>query len=153
MLLSCTSFHVTPRELHFAEPPEIIGQGGFGVVVLGQYRGTKVAVKRVLPPSTKALNSGSFEQSGSGSVDLLTDGTASMEAKKSKKKGKGKKADADVPENEKAVKFSSDSIDLETGKKSSMHRWHTLHPKHRPFHSLHNVLRWNLYRHNRRNRL
>ena len=120
MLLSCTSFHVTPRELHFAEPPEIIGQGGFGVVVLGQYRGTKVAVKRVLPPSTKALNSGSFEQSGSGSVDLLTDGTASMEAKKSKKKGKGKKADADVPENEKAVKFSSDSIDLETGKKSSM---------------------------------
>lgn len=50
-------WHVLPEELHFNEPPEIIGQGAFGVVVLGQYRGTKVAVKRVLPP--KIMGGGS----------------------------------------------------------------------------------------------
>lgn len=44
-------WHINVEELHFNEPPEIIGTGGFGVVILGQYRGTKVAVKRVLPPS------------------------------------------------------------------------------------------------------
>ena len=88
--------------------------------MLGQYRGTKVAVKRVLPPATKALNSGSFEQSGSGSVDLLSNGSTSMEAKKSKKKGKGKSASTEGTENDKGVKFSNDSIDLETGKKSSV---------------------------------
>lgn len=44
-------WHINVEELHFNEPPEIIGAGGFGVVILGQYRGTKVAVKRVLPPS------------------------------------------------------------------------------------------------------
>ncbi len=43
-------WHISAEELHFNEPPEVIGQGGFGVVILGQYRGTKVAVKRVLPP-------------------------------------------------------------------------------------------------------
>lgn len=37
-------------ELQFNQPIEVVGQGAFGVVVLAQYRGTKVAVKRVLPP-------------------------------------------------------------------------------------------------------
>ena len=40
-------------ELHFNEPPDVIGQGGFGVVILGEYRGTEVAVKRVIPPETR----------------------------------------------------------------------------------------------------
>ena len=31
--------------------------GAFGVVILGQYRGTKVAVKRVLPPFTRGAGS------------------------------------------------------------------------------------------------
>lgn len=44
-------WHVNPDELQINEPPEVIGAGGFGVVILAQYRGTKVAVKRVLPPS------------------------------------------------------------------------------------------------------
>jgi hypothetical protein len=72
-------WHVQAEELTFNQPPEIIGQGkekeysndpgslqsahiltchpstsgAFGVVILGQYRGTKVAVKRVLPPVIK----------------------------------------------------------------------------------------------------
>lgn len=36
-------------ELTFDDPPEALGRGSFGVVVLGQYRGTSVACKRVLP--------------------------------------------------------------------------------------------------------
>ncbi len=52
-------WHISVDELHFNEPPEVIGQGGFGVVILGQYRGTKVAVKRVLPPSKGSKNNSS----------------------------------------------------------------------------------------------
>ena len=50
-------WHINVDELHFNEPPEVIGQGGFGVVILGQYRGTKVAVKRVLPPKESRMGS------------------------------------------------------------------------------------------------
>jgi len=46
---------VKPSELHFTDPPETIGRGTFGLVVLAEYRGTMVAIKRVIPPkvSTK----------------------------------------------------------------------------------------------------
>ena len=68
-------------ELHFNEPPEVIGQGGFGVVILGQYRGTKVAVKRVLPPKSRrgSTTRGSVAGAGtsvSGVIDL--NNTSSM---------------------------------------------------------------------------
>lgn len=39
---------VNAEELHFNEPLDIIGQGSFGQVVLAEYRGTKVAIKRVI---------------------------------------------------------------------------------------------------------
>lgn len=42
-------WHVNTEELHFSQPVEVIGQGSFGVVLLAEYRGTKVAIKRVLP--------------------------------------------------------------------------------------------------------
>ena len=38
-------------EVTFGNPPEVVGAGTFGLVVLGNYRGTDVAVKRVIPPS------------------------------------------------------------------------------------------------------
>jgi hypothetical protein len=41
---------VKPSELHFGDPPEVIGRGTFGLVILAEYRGTQVAVKRVIPP-------------------------------------------------------------------------------------------------------
>jgi len=63
---SDSMWQVAVEELHFNEPPEIIGQGAFGVVVLGQYRGTKVAVKRAIPPQFKSKH-GSRNFSGSGS--------------------------------------------------------------------------------------
>ena len=46
-------------ELHFNHPPEIIGQGAFGVVLLAEYRGTNVAIKRVLPAKGPKKASGS----------------------------------------------------------------------------------------------
>jgi hypothetical protein len=45
---------VNSCDLHFSDPPEILGQGTFGFVLLADYRGTPVAVKRVLPPSSKS---------------------------------------------------------------------------------------------------
>ena len=43
---------LNPSELKFNIPPVILGRGSFGLVVLGVYRGTPVAVKRVLPQTT-----------------------------------------------------------------------------------------------------
>jgi hypothetical protein len=49
-------WQINVEELHFNEPPEVIGSGTFGVVILGEYRGTKVAVKRVLPPANLIMS-------------------------------------------------------------------------------------------------
>jgi serine/threonine protein kinase len=43
------AWQVKVEELHFGQHAEVIGQGSFGVVLLAEYRGTKVAIKRVLP--------------------------------------------------------------------------------------------------------
>eukprot|EP00980_Cylindrotheca_fusiformis_P006882 scaffold1442_cov128-Cylindrotheca_fusiformis.AAC.3 len=43
-------WYIKKEELKFADPPEIIGRGGFGLILKAEYRGTDVAVKRVLPP-------------------------------------------------------------------------------------------------------
>lgn len=56
---------VKKEDLQFSDPPEIIGRGTFGLVFLGEYRGTQVAVKRVIPPKSK--NRGS---SGTGSMPM-----------------------------------------------------------------------------------
>ena len=37
-------------ELQFSSPPVVVGRGSFGLVLLAEYRGARVAVKRVLPP-------------------------------------------------------------------------------------------------------
>jgi hypothetical protein len=41
-------WHVNPEELNFSHPVEVIGQGAFGVVLAAEYRGTRVAIKRVI---------------------------------------------------------------------------------------------------------
>ena len=38
-------WEINPAELKFSEPPDVIGKGSFGIVLLGEYRGTQVAVK------------------------------------------------------------------------------------------------------------
>jgi hypothetical protein len=42
-------WQVNPEELNFSYPVEVIGQGAFGVVLAAEYRGTRVAIKRVVP--------------------------------------------------------------------------------------------------------
>lgn len=44
---------IKPTEITFGDPPVILGRGTFGMVVQGEYRGTQVAVKRVIPPQTQ----------------------------------------------------------------------------------------------------
>jgi serine/threonine protein kinase len=39
-------------DLNFDDPPVVLGRGTFGLVLLAEYRGTKVAVKRVIPSSS-----------------------------------------------------------------------------------------------------
>jgi serine/threonine protein kinase len=46
-------WQVNVDELHFDDPVEVIGQGSFGVVLLAEYRGTKVAIKRALRSGDK----------------------------------------------------------------------------------------------------
>ena len=41
---------VKKEELTFPDPQQVIGSGTFGLVLLAEYRGTQVAIKRVLPP-------------------------------------------------------------------------------------------------------
>lgn len=53
-------WQVNHEELHFNHPVEVIGQGAFGVVLLAEYRGTKVAIKRVLPVQKIKSRSGSM---------------------------------------------------------------------------------------------
>jgi ABC-type phosphate/phosphonate transport system substrate-binding protein len=70
-------WHINVEELHFNEPPDIIGQGGFGVVILGEYRGTKVAVKRVLPPSNGSKSPSSSLTSESDEKEVNMEPTSS----------------------------------------------------------------------------
>ena len=41
-------WNVKPEELELSYPVEVIGQGAFGVVLAAEYRGTRVAIKRVI---------------------------------------------------------------------------------------------------------
>eukprot|EP00588_Corethron_pennatum_P001339 CAMPEP_0194299158 /NCGR_PEP_ID=MMETSP0169-20130528/60564_1 /TAXON_ID=218684 /ORGANISM="Corethron pennatum, Strain L29A3" /LENGTH=1505 /DNA_ID=CAMNT_0039049229 /DNA_START=234 /DNA_END=4748 /DNA_ORIENTATION=- len=52
-------------DLHFDDPAEVIGRGTFGSVLLAEYRGTNVAVKRVIPPQKKS-------KVGSSKIDMTT---------------------------------------------------------------------------------
>jgi len=59
--------------------PEIAGRGTFGLVLLAEYRGTKVAVKRVIPPKVKTGGKGSDDYKRNGgdgggdkSVDIIS---------------------------------------------------------------------------------
>ncbi len=50
---------IDKAEFKFEDPPEIAGRGTFGLVVKAEYRGSIVAVKRIIPPKEKAFR-GSF---------------------------------------------------------------------------------------------
>jgi len=90
---------IEPKELEFGQPPISIGRGSFGMVVLAEYRGTQVAVKRVIPPLGSTGNKSSVfdqeyfvnlraDESGSFLFDVENPGMMSIApvAKKATKK-------------------------------------------------------------------
>jgi len=48
-------WQIVASEIKYEVPPIIAGRGRFGLVLVGEYRGTEVAVKRVLPKKRKAI--------------------------------------------------------------------------------------------------
>lgn len=69
-------WHVKEKELEFDDPPQIIGRGTFGLVLLAEYRGTQVAVKRVIPPRQRRPTDSGRSSSSS------TNGTSSQSISK-----------------------------------------------------------------------
>jgi len=65
-------WEVQVDELHFDDPPVIVGRGTFGLVLRAQYRGTLVAVKRVIPPLTNDNYAGKNDNSGEYSTTNKT---------------------------------------------------------------------------------
>ena len=59
---------VKKEEIKITEPPIILGRGAFGLVMLGEFRGTQVAVKRVIPPREKALTGSDDEEATNSSM-------------------------------------------------------------------------------------
>lgn len=67
---------VDRADLHFADPPVVIGRGSFGLVLLAEYRGTNVVVKRVIPPQDKTKKrkiQNKFSSFTSSDPNYLTD--------------------------------------------------------------------------------
>jgi serine/threonine protein kinase len=62
-------WRVQKHELHFADPPEILGRGQYGLVLSAEYRGTKVAVKRAIPPKKKIKKPNNGSESSSGKAN------------------------------------------------------------------------------------
>ncbi|CAB9514122.1 Receptor-type guanylate cyclase gcy [Seminavis robusta] len=76
--LSDAVWKVKPHDLVFAEPPEVLGRGTFGLVLKATYRGTDVAVKRVIPPKEKGPKRRSSPMSSMNSIESgIKDGFAS----------------------------------------------------------------------------
>jgi hypothetical protein len=118
-LQSDSIWNVKIEELQFDYPPLVIGRGTFGLVLLAEYRGTEVAVKRVIPPkspSGKMVDSGgavTFDiESGKGSASKIKyfhgvslHKVVSEKSFKRKSDARGSKSFRIVPES----KFSSSS--------------------------------------------
>ena len=61
-------WEVKSEELLYDDPPEVAGRGTFGLVLVAEYRGTTVAVKRVIPPRLRHRAKGRGSSSRRGSA-------------------------------------------------------------------------------------
>ena len=64
---------ILPQELKYDDPPVVLGRGTFGMVLRAQYRGTLVAVKRVIPARGQATYAGEH------SLQIASLGIASLD--------------------------------------------------------------------------
>mmetsp|Transcript_26441 Transcript_26441/g.44151 ORF Transcript_26441/g.44151 Transcript_26441/m.44151 type:complete len:1556 (-) Transcript_26441:105-4772(-) len=92
---------VKPDELVFNDPPCILGRGTFGLVLLAEYRGTQVAVKRVIPPKLrKPHKKTSLESSSNWRNSLLGEGDIGESE--------------DIPEQRQPIEFDFNASDLKS---------------------------------------
>lgn len=111
-----SNVYLSSTQLQFDDPVEVIGQGSFGVVLLGEYRGTKVALKRALKSSASGSKRGS-RRGGSrknrGSLGTNSNGS----------NGKGSNPTDSVGLSSAGLSsenLSEDEVDPETGEKQSV---------------------------------
>ena len=122
---------MNPEELNFSHPVEVIGQGAFGVVLAAEYRGTRVAIKRVIPAQEDGTrNRASSVPSVAGSVMSGLNDSQDLEANQV-----GLEEGADSPatsrtsdSRESALTTDSNLSDILGGlpigrKKTHMQRW------------------------------
>ena len=85
---------VNPSDLYFKVPPVVLGRGTFGLVLLAEYRGTHVAVKRVIPPrgqneyktDSSQEDSGEYDYEGQKELEEYATESAAIEGKSSSTK-------------------------------------------------------------------
>ena len=84
---------VRREELEFEEPAAVLGQGTFGLVLLAQYRGTNVAVKRVIPPKQKSEQASGMFMTKSTAIDGMMSSGPNILSSYATKSGFGSWAD------------------------------------------------------------
>lgn len=93
-----TYWRVAKEELHFADPPVVVGRGSFGEVLLAEYRGTEVAVKRIVPPDQKKRGAGTASKSsGTHSMEDLEAGAVGKSSWANASLGMGKNSTLGKP--------------------------------------------------------
>jgi serine/threonine protein kinase len=120
-------WHVNHEELDFSHPVEVIGQGAFGVVLLADYRGTKVAIKRVLPlqPKAKVRGTGSVASVPSNKsvpdlVEANSDPEAGTQSAGSSRRETPETSDADQDESSSA---GFDFLGTMSKRQKGVQRW------------------------------
>lgn len=99
------SWEINPVELQFDDPPVVIGRGTFGLVLLAEYRGTTVAVKRVLPPRSVAQEKRRHSSFGRRSSASLSDSEMFDSLEEGLSSGEGVRAN-----NRQRVSFHGDAL-------------------------------------------
>ena len=83
-------WEIDPAELEFSDPPESLGKGSFGQVVLANYRGTKVAVKTIRSASQKQKGA---HESVACVQDAMEKGTPQLSRKSEQPQGIAKSSE------------------------------------------------------------
>ena len=104
------SWEINPMELQFDDPPVVIGRGTFGLVLLAEYRGTTVAVKRVLPPHSVVQQKKRLSSFGRRSSASVSDSEKFDSLEEGLSSGEGVRAN-----NRQRVSLHGDALSLPSG--------------------------------------